>query len=120
MDTQTVVADAGAAGQPETVAIETALQIEESTEQDFEESLRAVLAAAGGVLLFHMRIDNDAEHQHVAAVSVGEAEERRFFLVIKPVDGGELRVEPVESSDNPLAGITAAYAGLVDVLAIAA
>ena len=34
--------------------------------------------------------------------------------------GGPLKVETVASSKNPVAGITAAYAGLMDVLKAAA
>jgi hypothetical protein len=100
--------------------IEAALQNEDIVSQDFENSLRAALTATGGALLFQMHIDNETAHEHVAAISVGAGKDRRFFLVILPADGGKLRVEPVETSSNPLAGIAAAYAGLVDVFDIAA
>jgi hypothetical protein len=100
--------------------IKADLQVEDIVSQDFEFSLRAALAATGGALLFQMHIDNETAHEHVAAISVGKAEARRFFLVILPFQGGALKVEPVETSGNPLAGIAAAYAGLVDVFDIAA
>ena len=35
-------------------------------------------------------------------------------MVIKPEDGGPLRVEPASESDHPLAQIMQSYAGLVD------
>jgi hypothetical protein len=100
--------------------IEAALQAQDAVSQDFESSLRAALAATGGALLFQMHIDKETVHEHVAAISVGAGTERRFFLVILPADGGKLKIEPVEASNNPLAGIAAAYAGLVDVFEIAA
>jgi hypothetical protein len=100
--------------------IEAALQTQDTVSQDFESSLRAALAATGGALLFQMRIDKETIREHVAAISVGTGENRRFFLVILPVDGGKLQIEPVETSTNPLAGIAAAYAGLVDIFEIAA
>jgi hypothetical protein len=99
---------------------EAALQSQEIVAQDFENSLQAALAATGGALLFQMHIDNENAREHVAAISVGTAEERRLFLVILPADGGKLKVEAVETSDNPLARIAPAFAGLVDVFGIAA
>jgi hypothetical protein len=100
--------------------LETASQNEDIVSRDFEHSLRAALTATGGALLFQMHIDNEAAHEHVAAISVGKADNRQFFLVILPAGGGTLKIEPVETSSNPLAGIAAAYARLVDVFDIAA
>ena len=87
---------------------------------DFESSLRAALAATGGALLFQMHIEREGAREHVAAIRVGSAENGRFFLVILPAGSRKLKIEPVETSNNPLAHIAAAYARLVDVLAIAA
>jgi hypothetical protein len=101
-------------------AIEAALQNWDIVSADFESSLSAALAATGGALLFRMHIDNQSAREHVAAISVGTGESRRFFLVILPADGGTLKVEPVETSSNPLARIAAAYAELVDAFDIAA
>ena len=42
------------------------------------------------------------------------------MLVTQPNDEEALRVEPVEESNHPVAGIVAAYAGLMDRLAAAA
>jgi hypothetical protein len=109
-----------APGVADKAKLETAPQDEDIVSQEFESSLRAALAATGGALLFQMHIDNDAAHEHVAAISVGKAENRQFFLVVLPADGGTLKIEPVETSRNPLAGIAAAYARLVDVFDIAA
>lgn len=104
----------------DTAEIEAALQDQDIVGQDFERSLQTALATTGGTLLFQMQIDKDEGHEHVAAISIGAAEERRLFLVVLPADGGKLKLEPVETSDNPLAKIAPAYAGLVDVFDIAA
>ena len=104
----------------ETAEITAALQGQDIVAQDFEQSLQSALAATGGLLLFQMRIDQLDKHENVAAISIGAGDERRFFLIILPSSDGVLRVEPVESSDNPLARIAAAYAGLADVLRTAA
>src|SRR5262245_22672735 len=100
--------------------IEATLQSQDMISQKFENSLRAALTATGGALLFQVHIDKETGREHVAAISVGTAQDRRFFLVILPADGGKLKVEPVETSNNPLTGIAPAYAGLVDVFEIAA
>jgi hypothetical protein len=101
-------------------ALEAALQGQSFLDQDFEHSLRAALAAVGGALLFAMHIENEEEHEHIAAIALGAPGERKFFLVTVPTEGGELRVEPAESSDNPLAHITASYADLAEAYAVAA
>jgi hypothetical protein len=120
MRAQTTLPKAEVAGLSETTDIEAALQSQDIVAQDFEKSLQAALAATGGALLFQMHIDNEKAHEHVAAISVGTAKDRRFFLVILPAEGGKLRVESVESSSNPLARIARSYAGLVEVFDIAA
>jgi hypothetical protein len=120
MSAQTTAPKIELSNSSETSDIEAALQNQDIVAQDFENSLQAALAATGGTLLFQMHIDNEKAREHVAAISVGTAEERRLFLVVLPTDGGKLKVEPVETSDNPLARITPAFAGLVDVFDIAA
>ena len=107
----------GAAGG---AGIEAALQKRDTESQDFDSALRAALAATGGALLFQMHFDVDGLHEHVAAIGVGNAENRRFFLVILPAGDGKLKIEPVETSSNPLARIASAYAELIQVFDIAA
>jgi len=101
-------------GDTKPAEIEAALKGKMIVAQDFERSLQTALAATGGILLFQMRIDHPDKRESVAAISIGTGAERRFFLIILPAEGGKLRVEPVETSDNPLAHIAAAYAGLAD------
>lgn len=120
MSAKTTAPKAEVAGSPETMDIEAALRNQDIVAQDFENSLQAALASTGGTLLFQMHIDNETAREHVAAISVGTAEERKLFLVVLPVDSGKLKVEPVETSSNPLAKIAPAYAGLLDVFPIAA
>ena len=86
--------------------------------EDFEESVRMALAAVGGELLFQMRLEND-ECRHVAAVMLGSGDHRRVALVILPPQG-PMRIEPAESSTNPVAAIARSYAGLVDAYKSAA
>ena len=90
------------------------------SQQEFCDVVDGALEAVGGRLLFKMEIGSEDERQHVAAASVGEGDRRQFLLLTLPASGGALKVETASSSKNPLAGITAAYAGLMDVLQAAA
>lgn len=120
MTAQTTAPKAETAVASKTTDIETVLQGHDIIAQDFENSLQAALASTGGTLLFQMHIDNETTREHVAAISVGTAEERKLFLVVLPADNGKLKVEAVETSSNPLAKIAPAYAGLLEVFPIAA
>ncbi|RWH25693.1 MAG: hypothetical protein EOQ76_19265, partial [Mesorhizobium sp.] len=71
-------------------------------------------------LLFKMCVENDGEGQHVAAASVGDGGNRQFLLLTLPTAGGALKVETAARSSNPVAGIAAAYAGLMDAFKAAA
>lgn len=103
----------------EAVELELALHNQNVVSLGFEESIRTALDGIGGELLFQMRMEND-DCQRIAAVRLGRGEEQQFALVIMPPGGGLMRVEPVAQSNNPLAGITESYAGLVDVFRAAA
>lgn len=81
-------------------------------ENDFGALVRSAAAKIGGEILFE--VENVPDSGHVAAVSMGAGEQRRFVLVIQPSDGSPLRVEPAEESVNPLAALAESYAGLVD------
>ncbi len=86
--------------------------------EDFEESIRMALSAVGGELLFQMRLEND-ECRHVAAVTLGSGDHRRVALVIVPMEGA-MRIEPADTSTNPVAAIARSYVGLVDAYKSAA
>lgn len=90
------------------------------SEAEFVEVVDGALEAVGGRLLFKMRIKNQGQDQHVAAASIGEGSNRQFLLLSLPVTGGSLKVETISKSSNPVAGIAAAYAGLMDVFQAAA
>lgn len=90
------------------------------SETDFEEVVRGALEAVGGCLLFKVRLGTGAEGHHVAAAVVGDGEARQFLLLTLPASGGPLKVETAARSGNPLAGIAASYAGLMDVFKAAA
>lgn len=88
--------------------------------EDFASVVDGALEAVGGKLLFSMCVANNGTDEHVAAASVGEGESRQFLLLSLPTQGGSLKVETASKSDNPVAGIAAAYAGLMDALKVAA
>jgi hypothetical protein len=90
------------------------------SEDEFVEVVGGALEAVGGTILFKMRIENDGQDQHVAAASVGDAGNRQFLLLTLPTGGGALKVETASKSANPVAGIAAAYAGLMDIFEAAA
>ncbi|MER9872483.1 hypothetical protein [Mesorhizobium sp. M0195] len=90
------------------------------SEDEFVEVVGGALEAVGGTLLFKMCIENEGEAQHVAAASVGDGGNRQFLLLTLPTSGGSLKVETTSKSTNPVAGIAAAYAGLMDAFQAAA
>ncbi|HEY4193390.1 MAG TPA: hypothetical protein VGM46_12155 [Mesorhizobium sp.] len=90
------------------------------TDDAFVEVVTGALEAVNGTLLFKMRISNDGQDVHVAAASIGEGNRRQFLLLTLPAGGGALKVETISKSQNPVAGIAAAYAGLMDVFKAAA
>jgi hypothetical protein len=87
---------------------------------DFEEVVREALDAVGGTFLFKLRIGGDEEGEHVSVASVGNGDGRQFLVLTLPISGGRLRVETAARSESPVAGIAAAYAGLVEAFATAA
>jgi len=90
------------------------------SEDEFAEVVDEALEAVGGTLLFRMRLDADGKGEHVAAAAVGGGGERQFLLLTLPANGGALKVEAASKSENPIAGIAASYAGLMDVFQAAA
>jgi len=90
------------------------------SEDEFVEVVGGALEAVGGTLLFKMCVQNDGEGQHVAAACVGDGGNRQFLLLTLPTGGGALKVETASKSANPVAGIAAAYAGLMDAFQAAA
>ncbi|MER9596970.1 hypothetical protein [Mesorhizobium sp. M0244] len=90
------------------------------SEDEFVEVVGGALEAVGGTLLFKMCVENEGEAQHVAAASVGDGGNRQFLLLTLPTNGGALKVETTAKSTNPVAGIAAAYAGLMDAFQAAA
>ncbi|MHA6685100.1 hypothetical protein [Mesorhizobium sp. A556] len=87
----------------------------------FVEVVAGALEAVSGTLLFRMRAEIDGQEQHVAAASFGDGGNRQFLLLTLPASGGgALKVEPISKSANPVAGIAAAYAGLMDAFQAAA
>lgn len=98
----------------ESVEIELAFQTEDTISSGFEEAVRQALGKAGGALLFHMRARDSSDW--VAAASVGTGPDRQILLLTVSPEG-ELRVEPAEGSDNPIARIAAPFAEVMERLA---
>ena len=92
----------------------------EVSDEEFGEVVRGALEAVGGSLLFKVRVGADDLAMHVAAAAVGTGASRQFLLLSLPIHGGQLKVETAARSTNPLAGIAASYAGLMDVFEAAA
>ena len=90
------------------------------SDDQFAEVVGGALEAVGGTLLFKMCVDKDGESQHVAAACIGDGGNRQFLLLTLPTAGGALKVETAARSTNPVAGIAAAYAGLMDAFQAAA
>ncbi|WP_311029300.1 hypothetical protein [Mesorhizobium koreense] len=112
--------DGQVAEKPDTMGFELALQLQDLQSSGFEAAVTAAVDSVGGEVLFDMPLPAETDCQRVAAVSVGSGEERALVLVMLPKDGEALRVETVEESSHPVAGIVAAYVGLMDHLAVAA
>jgi hypothetical protein len=106
--------------EPDTVEFELALQFQDIGSVGFEGAVRAALGSVGGDVLFDMPLPAEPDCQRVAAVAIGSGGDRLLALVILPAEGSALRVERADRSSNPVAGIVAAYAGVMDHLAIAA
>ncbi|MER9565886.1 hypothetical protein [Mesorhizobium sp. M0571] len=90
------------------------------SEDEFVKVVGGALEAVGGTLLFKMCVENEGEAQHVAAACVGDSGNRQFLLLTLPTSGGALKVETTSKSTNPVAGIAAAYAGLMEAFQAAA
>ncbi|CAM5508692.1 hypothetical protein ATER59S_03796 [Aquamicrobium terrae] len=109
----------------ETALVESLTELEPErpetvSEDDFVQAVGGALEAVGGQLLFKMCVQRDGQGEHVAAASIGVGGERQFLLLTLPTRGGALKVETAARSANPVAGIAAAYAGLMDVFQTAA
>ncbi len=103
----------------ETIELELALQSQDTVQAGFEGALRQALEKAGGTLLFHMRVDDESGTHWTAAVSVGDGDDRQILIVTIPSDG-PARIEPTESSPEPIARIAPAFAEVMDRLQHAA
>jgi hypothetical protein len=105
---------------PDKMGFELALQFQDLQSSGFEAAVAAAVDSVGGEVLFDMPLPVETDCQRVAAVSVGSGKDRALILVMLPHEGDMLRVETVEESSHPVAGIVAAYAGLMNHLAVAA
>ncbi|WP_447075260.1 hypothetical protein [Aquamicrobium terrae] len=90
------------------------------SDEEFAQIASEALEAVGGRLLFKVRTGSDEAEEHVAAGCIGDGGSRQFLLLSQPVSGGPLKVETASKSGNPLAGIAASYAALMDALNAAA
>lgn len=103
----------------ETIELELALQSQDRVQAGFEGAVRQALAKAGGTLLFHMRLDDGDAARWTAAVSVGDGDQRQFLIVTIPAEG-DVSIEPLDRSAEPLARIAPAFAEVMERLRPAA
>lgn len=120
MDTPAEILDKAEQDELDTLGLELALRDKQALDGDFAGCVVSALETVKGTLLFQMQIDAEAAGRKVAAVSVGHGETREYALVILPDGADSVRVERADESDDPLAAIAPSYAGLIDVLDIAA
>lgn len=111
--------EATTAASLETIELELALQFQDTVQAGFEGALRQALEQAGGTLLFHMCVDNASDTHWTAAVAVGSGDHRQILIVTIPADGPP-RIEPSESSAEPIARIAPAFVDVMDRLQQAA
>ncbi len=90
------------------------------SDEHFEKMVLGAIESVGGNLLFKVKVVDAGETMHAAAASVGVGDSRQFLLLTLPASGGGLKVETVSRSQSPLARIAESYAGLMDVLQVAA
>ncbi len=98
----------------ETMQFATKLSEREVSAEQFETTVREVAESLGGALLFHLGIGKESERRCVAAVALGETEQREIAIVDLPAQGNEANVKPATESDLPVAAIAQAYAGLAE------
>ncbi|MBL8578932.1 MAG: hypothetical protein JNK47_17065 [Mesorhizobium sp.] len=108
------------ASSPSAPTAEPSVEPVQVSDDHFDEVVQGALEAVSGELLFKASVIEAGEKVHVAAASVGLGDARQFLLLTLPDAGGQLKVEPAARSKNPLAGIAESYAGLMDVLQVAA
>ena len=97
----------------EAVELELALQATSGTDTDFEKALGPALDEAGARLLFDIRMIGDNQNDYVAAVSVGEGDDRQFLIVTRPSSGSP-SVELAETSQLPIARLAPAFADVME------
>lgn len=83
-------------------------------ERPAETAIRETVEAAGGALLFQMRLDGDEAARWVAAAAFGEDGAREIAIIDLPCGGGSVSVTPAADSTLPIAAIAPAYAGLAE------
>ncbi|WP_274629753.1 hypothetical protein [Arvimicrobium flavum] len=120
MDTPAEVIDTGDRDELDTLGLELALRDRQALDGDFAGCIVTALETVKGTLLFQMQIDAEPAKRKVAAVSVGHGETREYALIILPQGADGVRVERAADSDDPLAAIAPSFAGLIDVLDVAA
>lgn len=106
-----------ASGLPlEAVEFDLALSSRDIVECGFETAVRDAAEKSGAVFLFQMPVIEVEDTQRIAALRVGEAEERHTVLVHLRADGVSFRVEDAAVSESPFAGIALSFGGVLDCL----
>jgi hypothetical protein len=97
----------------EAVELELSLQTAQTADLD------AALRSAGARVLFAVHPATGSDAPFVAAVVVGDGEERQFLIVTRPADGA-VSVETAETSGSPLARLAASFAAVMERMPVPA
>lgn len=116
MDAATETAQAPAGLPLEAVEFDLALCSRDIVESGFETAVREAAEKSGAVFLFQMPVIEVEDTQRVAALRVGEADERHTVLVHLRADGVSFEVENAADSQSPFAGIALSFGGVLDCL----
>ncbi len=90
-------------------AVELELALQSADTADFDATLRS----AGARVLFAVHPAAGSDAPFVAAVVVGDGEERQFLIVTRPADGS-VSVETAEASRSPLARLAPSFAAVME------
>ncbi len=118
MDAQTqmaaTAADAALIAVPPFARVEQALgDLKEQIGTDaFDDLVCSGIEAAGGVVLFRMKLGEGDASRFSAAIAL-EGDEAREIAILT-IDAGDMRLEPAAASEQPIAALASSYAGLAE------
>lgn len=98
----------------EAVELELSLEQRNLSDEEFEAALRETVKSFGAVLLFNMKLQDEEGGRWAAAIALDDGEAREIAILELPCNGGSASVRPASESEQPIAAIASAYAGLAE------